>query len=577
VGLLSQYIENQYRKKAAQEVSQAEGYKAVLNIPGGSPEVIAAKTQAIQGLLKVSKMKGPEKDAFSKLLAISAYAPQKQGGSTGDFAGETGAPPQSADPGAMARYKAPENAKGGGLFQTDEQAEAAEQRSAQLKADMQFQEAQRKAQMEAQMKIVERQLNEQEDQRRIKEVTEDPNMTEEQKQLSLIDITKKPVWELGYVQPPLGKPRQVWVNSLSPGTVKSLDGKPLTVPEGWNLHQGDIPKATTAEEKQGKANQRYQEAHGRAAESATDQAQALREYDAAVEQPKETKPPEDSIEVRDLTAFYKSQGKSDADARNQALKDVKDKYDIEQAKRRAEARKAGQADSMPTVDPGTAEYNVANMLGSGKLTMQEFRSLYAYSRDASKRVAIFNTARELHPDFDPAAFELGFRLAGTSRVQQQVSSLNNVESGVHDLLKASEEAARSGSPLLNKAIIPTGGIVLGKQKYSNWNTARIAFADELSGALGFGSATDMSREMGFNMTDATLSPEAFRSAIKDIVIPFVDRKKASLLQGMGVYGQPGMSPAAGPAQFQIKIGDKTYNYKGTGATDDLSNYTEVPK
>ncbi len=76
------------------------------------------------------------------------------------------------------------------------------------------------------------------------------------------------------------------------------------------------------------------------------------------------------------------------------------------------------------------------------------------------------------------------------------------------------------------------------------NTAQIAFADELSGALGYGSATDMSREMGFSMTDPNLSPENFRSAVDNIIVPFINRKKASLLGPMGQYGNTDLNPAA---------------------------------
>ncbi len=99
-----------------------------------------------------------------------------------------------------------------------------------------------------------------------------------------------------------------------------------------------------------------------------------------------------------------------------------------------------------------------------------------------------------------------------------------------------------------------GGVALGGKRYSNFMTARTAFADELSGALGYGSASDMSREMGFDMTNANLSPENFRSAIEEIVVPFVNRKKSSILGPMGPYGvgNPNLkTPVAGPSRFTI--------------------------
>ena len=77
---------------------------------------------------------------------------------------------------------------------------------------------------------------------------------------------------------------------------------------------------------------------------------------------------------------------------------------------------------------------------------------------------------------------------------------------------------------------------MGDKRYSNFAQARVAFADELSGALGFGSATDMSREMGFDLTRTDLSPEQFNAGINDIVIPFIAQKRSTILDQMGIYG-----------------------------------------
>lgn len=207
-----------------------------------------------------------------------------------------------------------------------------------------------------------------------------------------------------------------------------------------------------------------------------------------------------------------------------------------QAREAREAKAAAVGATAPDIQPGTPDFKVAQDLAYGRMTPGFFRTLQAYNRDAGKKAALYAKAAELNPDFNEADFERGFKFISSPRIASQLASLDNVESGVSDLLKASDAATRSGSPLLNRALIPAAGLVLGNKKYTNWQTARTAFADELSGALGYGSATDMSREMGFNMTDANLSPEAFRSGIQDIVIPFVDRKRASLLKQGSVYG-----------------------------------------
>jgi hypothetical protein len=200
------------------------------------------------------------------------------------------------------------------------------------------------------------------------------------------------------------------------------------------------------------------------------------------------------------------------------------------------------------IKPGSREYRVGQDLAYGRLRMTDFNMLIrTMGRNATqinnKKMDIYDLASELNPNFNIARFEMGYQLASNPRVQQQLASLDNVKMGVADLLTASDKASRVGATILNKAIIP-GGISVGGKAYSNFATARTAFADELSGALGYGSATDMSRQMGFDMTNPNLSPENFRSAVQDIVIPFVDRKKQSLLTQMGPYGESGMNPAA---------------------------------
>jgi hypothetical protein len=227
--------------------------------------------------------------------------------------------------------------------------------------------------------------------------------------------------------------------------------------------------------------------------------------------------------------------------------EIKAKTDFPTA---AEAAKA----NAPAIQikAGTKEYRVAQDLAYGRLTMAQFRSLYSYSRDVGMRTAIYELAGELNPAFNPAAFEMGYTLAKNPKVQQQLASMDNVREAVPDLLAASDAAKRSGITALNSYTSPIR-VAIGSRTFSNLRIARTAFADELSGALGFGSATDMSRQMGFDMTDPNLSPENFRSGIQDIVIPFVERKRATLLKQMGPYGQPGVNPAA-EAPVKQKIG-----------------------
>lgn len=192
-------------------------------------------------------------------------------------------------------------------------------------------------------------------------------------------------------------------------------------------------------------------------------------------------------------------------------------------------------DQIISSQPGDAMYKVAQDLAYGSLTLAQFRSLYSYSRDVTSKLAVYDLASKLNPNFNPAQYELGYKVASNVRVRQQISALDNVQARTPDLLQLSDLANRSGVTLMNKIILPAG-YQLGGKSYTDFHTAITAYADELSGALGFGSATDMSRQMGFSMTDPDLSPEDFASAIQNVVIPFVQSKRQTLIDQMGVYG-----------------------------------------
>jgi hypothetical protein len=218
------------------------------------------------------------------------------------------------------------------------------------------------------------------------------------------------------------------------------------------------------------------------------------------------------------------------------------------------ASKAGAGPEI-TIKPNTRESRIATDVATGRLPYADWQRMYGRGAQfAEKKAAMYDYARQINPDFDVASYEAGLKVAGNPKIVMQVSSLNNVMSGVPDLLAASNAADSAGLRILN-SYIKKGGFTIGGKAYSNLNTARTAFADELSGALGYGSATDMSRDMGFSMTDSTLPPDKFAAAIQDIVVPFVERKKRSILGGMGVYGQPGRSPASTEQHGQFDVQD----------------------
>lgn len=198
--------------------------------------------------------------------------------------------------------------------------------------------------------------------------------------------------------------------------------------------------------------------------------------------------------------------------------------------------RARQLRAASAIVPGTDEFNIARDLAYGKLTYDGFKGLVSY-RDTNLRMAIYTKATQLNPDFTQSLFEAGYRFFARPQTRQQLGAIDNVQAATDDMIQLSEAAKRGGSPLMNKFELPAG-YMLGSKPYSNFQTALTAYADELSGALGFGSTTDMTRQLGIKMSDGNVDPDTFLSNLQ-IVQGFLERKRNGLLGQMSVYGKPG--------------------------------------
>ncbi len=205
---------------------------------------------------------------------------------------------------------------------------------------------------------------------------------------------------------------------------------------------------------------------------------------------------------------------------------------------------AAQGAVYKPIEAGTPDYKTAQDLATGKMSVGFFRTLLAYTKDPAKKLAIYNKATEINPQFNEADFERGYKFISNVKTGNQLASLDNAMSGIPDLLKASEEAKRNNWTVVNQIKKPIR-IAIGNRVFTDFNAARKAWADELSGGLGFGTASDMKLQMGLDLTDDNLSVDNFASAIQNIVQPFIDRKKQSILNQASVYGDQSNNSSLG--------------------------------
>jgi hypothetical protein len=198
--------------------------------------------------------------------------------------------------------------------------------------------------------------------------------------------------------------------------------------------------------------------------------------------------------------------------------------------------------------PDTKEYQMAKDMAFGKMSFQQFRTLYAYSRDANAKTNIYALATVLNPNFNASLFESGLKIATNEKTYQQLTALDNASSRIADVKAISDKALRSGVTTLNKLIIG-GGYVFGNTTYSDFKTVQKLFADEVSGALGFGTASDMKLKLGVDISDPNMTPQQFASALDQISV-FLDSKKASMLSPINanptVSGMYGGTEVLGP-------------------------------
>lgn len=189
------------------------------------------------------------------------------------------------------------------------------------------------------------------------------------------------------------------------------------------------------------------------------------------------------------------------------------------------------------IKSGTKEFGIARDLAYGILSYSDFARMYAFQRSGREQMRkIYDKAREINPDFSPSLFEQGAKFAGNPGTRRSMAAVANVESGIPSMVEASNAAARTGVKFINQHFVVPGGVQFGDHTYSDLESAHKAFADELSLALGVGTASDLKTKLGLDIADPNLPPDKFESVLKTQVMPFLERRRASLKGQMGPYG-----------------------------------------
>lgn len=218
------------------------------------------------------------------------------------------------------------------------------------------------------------------------------------------------------------------------------------------------------------------------------------------------------------------------------------------------------------IKDGSKEYRMAQDLAYGKLTMSQFRSLLT-SRGGGTNVTalkmgIYDKARELNPQFNPASFEMGFKFASDPKTQNALVFIDNVLPQLDKIVTAAKGMNTFDAPGLNR-LFNTVGFQMGGKQITDVKQLQSLLGPDIGLALGSGSLSDLRQQTGVDLANPNLSGPNFVKTIGDIQ-NFLAGRKTLLLRQMGTYGQPGMNPGATPDAIAPNPGRFTIVPKGGG-------------
>lgn len=200
---------------------------------------------------------------------------------------------------------------------------------------------------------------------------------------------------------------------------------------------------------------------------------------------------------------------------------------------------------------------VAKDLASGAITMQQMRNLTGIGSKGNKtRLAIYQQARQINPDFNAAEFEKSFKAYENVGNQKAIAQINAVRPNIDTIMEMSDKVKRFGMPKVNSMIM-AGKYAIGDQSVTTLEEMQHALADELGTALSrSGNFSDAKLALARDLLHTDISEDNFRSNM-ELLKHMLDNNEKAIKAPMGVYGDgaPKAGPAAGGSQEWVRGAD----------------------
>lgn len=208
----------------------------------------------------------------------------------------------------------------------------------------------------------------------------------------------------------------------------------------------------------------------------------------------------------------------------------------------------------PTSTSSNTLANDTQAVLEGRNTMYNIRQTMGRSNSAATYMANLRDAiAKEDPKFDFVASDAGGKSVSTAYVQKATGAINSVIPNIQKVVDLSNQVSRIGVTGVD-ALLQKGGTIINNQKVSNFHEAQKLIADEIGVALGAGTVSDMKLQLGFDITDPSVSQEVFASNM-GLVNQFLQNRLAGLnslrYSSSTVGGSSGGDTASLAAQYGI--------------------------
>jgi hypothetical protein len=123
-------------------------------------------------------------------------------------------------------------------------------------------------------------------------------------------------------------------------------------------------------------------------------------------------------------------------------------------------------------------------------------------------------------------------VAQNPAIRQRVTALQTVQNLTPAIQELSDAASRSNIQSINGAI-QSVGIQFGGTTYNNFEDLATIVQSELSGVVGYGSASDQSRSIAAVFANPNQSPEQFMSSWNKVIVPALNATGAAIAAQAG--------------------------------------------